>query len=70
MKNIYEYTFGVYVEADNEDEAWERVRAVSELLDRIDVEGDSATEGAGLLYGRQLSDINPKPSAARRLKLS
>ena len=42
---IYEYQFGVYVEADNEQDAWEKVREVSERLDSIDIEGDSVTDG-------------------------
>jgi len=41
----YEYTFGVYVDADDEQAAWEIVRPISEALDRIDAEGDSAVEG-------------------------
>ena len=42
---IYEYTFGVYVEADDEQGAWEKVRPISEALDKIDYEGDSAVSG-------------------------
>lgn len=42
---IYEYQFGVYVEAEDEQAAWEKVRAISEALDAVDVEGDSTTEG-------------------------
>lgn len=50
---VYEYSFGVYVEADNEQAAWERVRPVSEKLDEIDVEGDSAVEGPTLVEDKQ-----------------
>ena len=46
---VYEYSFGVYVEADNEQEAWEKVRPISEKLDEIDVEHDSAVEGPTLV---------------------
>ena len=46
---IYEYEFGVQVRAKNAQEAWEKVRAISEALDAIDVEGDSATEGPTLV---------------------
>jgi hypothetical protein len=46
---IYEYSFGVYVEADDEQAAWEQVRSVSEALDKIDAEGDSATDGPFLV---------------------
>jgi len=42
---IYEYAFGVYVEADDEQQAWEKVRPISQELDKIDAEGDSAVEG-------------------------
>lgn len=42
---IYEYEFGVFVEADNEQDAWEKVREISEALDEIDVENDSTVEG-------------------------
>jgi len=42
---VYEYEFGVYVEADNEQDAWEKVREISEALDKIDVEGTSTTDG-------------------------
>lgn len=70
MRNIYEYTFGVYVEADNEQDAWEKVRAVSETLDTIDVEGDSVTEGPRPLDGRESREITRKPVKAERLKLS
>ncbi len=41
----YEYQFGVYVDADSEEDAWEEVREVSEALDKIDVEGTSVVEG-------------------------
>lgn len=42
---IYEYAFGVYVKADDEQAAWERVRPISEALDEIDYEGGAAVEG-------------------------
>lgn len=42
---IYEYQFGVYVRAEDEAEAWELVRPVSEALDSLDIEGDSVVEG-------------------------
>lgn len=45
MPPIYEYQFGVFVEAEDEAEAWEKVRAVSETLDTLDTEGDSVVEG-------------------------
>lgn len=41
---IFEYEFGVFVRAENADEAWEKVREVSEKLDEIDYESDSSTE--------------------------
>lgn len=42
---IYEYQFGVAVEAPDEATAWEMVRPISEALDALDVEGDSTTDG-------------------------
>ena len=42
---IYEYSFGVYIEAEDEQKAWEKVRPISETLDKLDYEGDSAVEG-------------------------
>jgi len=42
---LYEFEFGVYVDAATEADAWEKVRKVSEALDRIDSEGDSAVQG-------------------------
>lgn len=45
----YEYQFGVYVDADSEEDAWEEVREVSETLDKIDVEGTSVVEGPFLV---------------------
>jgi hypothetical protein len=42
---VYEYQFGVFVQADSEEEAWERVRSVSEQLDNIDVENKSSVDG-------------------------
>lgn len=42
---VYEYTFGVYVRAEDEAKAWEKVREISQRLDDIDIEGDSAVEG-------------------------
>lgn len=47
----YEYQFGVYVDAENEQEAWEKVRKVSEMLDGIDAEHESATELVGVEQG-------------------
>ena len=41
----YEYQFGVYVDADSPEDAWEMVREVSETLDKIDAEGPSVVEG-------------------------
>ncbi len=41
----YEFEFGVFVDADNEKDAWAKVRIVSEHLDKIDAEGDSTVEG-------------------------
>jgi hypothetical protein len=58
---VYEYTFGVYVEAEDEQDAWEKVRPISEALDKIDVEGDSASEGPNevpLAFAKQLSVRN------------
>jgi len=68
--NIYEYQFGVFVEADSEQDAWEKVRVVSETLDRIDVEGDSTMEGPRLLNDRETSEVVKAPSGHERLKLS
>lgn len=45
MPPIFEYQFGVFVEAEDEHEAWEKVRPISEALDRLDTEGESAVEG-------------------------
>ncbi len=42
---VYEYEFGVFVRADDEQAAWEQVRAISEALDKVDIEGDSSVEG-------------------------
>jgi hypothetical protein len=42
---VYEYQFGVYIEAESIDDAWEKVRPISEALDILDIEGQSATEG-------------------------
>lgn len=42
---IYEFEFGVYVKAADEQEAWEKVRPVAEALDKLDVEGDSSVDG-------------------------
>jgi hypothetical protein len=42
---VWEYTFGVFVAAADEQAAWEIVRPISEALDAIDVEGDSSVEG-------------------------
>lgn len=50
----FEYTFGVYVDAEDEREAWEKVRRVSEELDRIDAEGESAVDGPVPQGGRKL----------------
>ncbi len=58
--NIYEYQFGVYVEADNEQDAWEQVRAISEALDGIDVEGDSTTQGPDELTPTQVYEIEQR----------
>ncbi len=41
----YEYQFGVYVDADSEEDAWEKVREISQALDKIDAEGTSVVEG-------------------------
>jgi len=68
--NIYEYQFGVFVEADSEQDAWEKVRVVSETLDRIDVEGVSTMEGPRLLNDRETSEVVKAPSGHERLKLS
>lgn len=51
---IYEYEFGVFVEADDEQDAWEKVRAISEALDAIDVENDSAVEGPFIVEEKML----------------
>ncbi len=67
---IYEYQFGVYVEADNEQDAWEQVREISEALDGIDVEGDSTTQGPMLVNDQQSSEVVKKPASSERLKLS
>ena len=42
---MYEYTFGVYVEAKNEEEAQEKIQPVVKLLHELDFEGDEAVEG-------------------------
>lgn len=42
---VWEYQLGVFVAAADEQAAWEVVRPISEALDRIDVEGDSSTDG-------------------------
>ena len=43
--NVFEYQFGVFVRAKDEQEAWELVRPISEALDALDIEGQSAVEG-------------------------
>ena len=42
---IYEYSFGVFIEAASEEEAWEKVRPISEQLDKLDIESASTTDG-------------------------
>lgn len=39
------YEFGVIVEADTEEDAWEQVRMASQALDKADFEGESSVEG-------------------------
>lgn len=45
----YEYQFGVFVDAANEQAAWEKVRPISEALDKLDAEGESATDFIGVV---------------------
>ncbi len=45
----YEYQFGVYVDADTKEDAWEEVREISQALDKIDAEGTSVVEGPFLV---------------------
>ncbi len=47
--NRYEYQFGVYVDAEDKEDAWEQVREISQALDRIDAEGTSEVEGPTLV---------------------
>jgi hypothetical protein len=51
----YEFSFGVFVDAADEQKAWEKVRPASELLDKIDAEGDSAIEGPTLVPWKEQS---------------
>lgn len=41
----YEYQFGVYIEADDEQQAWDKVWRISAALDALDVDGESVVEG-------------------------
>lgn len=41
----YEYQFGVYIEADSEQAAWDKAWRISAALDAVDVEGESVVEG-------------------------
>ena len=45
MAKVYEYEFGVLVKADSKEEAWKKVREISEKLDSIDYEGNSSVSG-------------------------
>lgn len=45
MTKIYEFQFGVYVEAEDEQDAWKKVRKIAEELDKLDVEHDATIDG-------------------------
>lgn len=42
--SLYMYEFGVIVEAETEQDAWELVRQASQALDKVDIE-ESTVEG-------------------------
>lgn len=46
--SLYMYEFGVIVEAETEEDAWELVRQASQALDKIDFEGESSVDGPTL----------------------
>ncbi len=54
---IYEFKFTVYVEAVDEQDAGVKVREVSNLLDAIDVEGQSESIGPSELTPTQVYGI-------------
>lgn len=39
---IYHVQIGMYVEADDEQDLWERVRPIAQECDKLDAEGESA----------------------------
>ncbi len=57
---IYEFKFTVYVEADDERDAGVKVREVSNLLDAIDVEGQSESKGPDELTPTQVYEIEQR----------
>ena len=64
INKIYEYTFGVWVEAEDEQAAWEKVRAISEALDAVDLEGDSTTDGPSELTPTQIHNMGLRQETA------
>jgi hypothetical protein len=45
----HEFTLGVYVEAETEDEAWKKLQPALEALNAVDPEGDATAEHVGFM---------------------
>lgn len=54
---IYEFQFGVYVQASDEQAARDSVREISKKLDEIDVEGDSTLNGPFNVRDTEIRDL-------------
>lgn len=59
---IYEFEFIVYVEADDERDAGDKVREISKLMDTLDVKGQSERKGPDELTPTQVYGIEKRLS--------
>lgn len=60
---IYEFEFGVFIDAEDEQDAWQQVRHISAQLDDVDIEGDSSVGGPYEVPPVITSSLTRAPSA-------
>lgn len=48
MEQWHEFVIGLYVEADTQQEAWDKISPALQILEKLDPEGEATVEHVGI----------------------